>query len=116
MYKNDDETWDYTVQTGENSFPIFVLNVTQLNISLLSEGQHIVFNIRLFSHVYWDYTSISYSNYLSEVSKQPVALVEENCKKIEILFQFVREFPKFQNTDLSWKFLRKMYQGLHFSR
>ena len=76
---------------------------------LLREGHNIVFNIWLFSLSYWDYTFISYPYFLSEVSKQPVALVEENCKKIEILIQFLGEIPKFQNTDLSWKFLCKKF-------
>ena len=59
-------------------------------------GHHIVFNIRLFCHVYWDYTFISYPNCPSEVSKQSVAHLEENCKKIEILFQFrgIPQIPK----------------------
>ena len=43
-------------------------------------GHHIVFNIRFFCHVYWDYTFISYPNCPSEVSKQSVAHLEENCK------------------------------------
>ena len=43
-------------------------------------GHHIVFNIWRFCHVYWDYNFISYPNCPSEVSKQSVAHLEENCK------------------------------------
>ena len=55
-------------------------------------------------------TFIYYPNCLSEVSKQPVAHLEKNCKKLKF-YSNSGEFPNFRNADLSLNFLHKMYQG-----